>query len=297
MKRQLSFLFMLLGAVTVAAQSKNPVTVTYDRSSKGDVTFWAENTAYAPHTVTINFTKLTGTSSFSEGASTDILVGHGKRQLVTLHPSVEGRFIGFSYRTLSQKGNIRARVDTNYLYLLPLAVGKTVRANRMVSLESLFKGAKPSKRITGFAFKTNEGDTVMAARGGLVTEVEDQLASTTENKYFNATENYVEVYHKDGSFAHYKLFKNGGVFVLPGDEVTPGQPLGIIGGSNYKMGSHLRFTVFSPSLERYSFTPSFYLGAGKNGRPVERELYVSEHPQEVIMQEMTKKEKKKYLNK
>lgn len=297
MKQPLFLLFMLFGATTVAAQNNNPVTVTYDRSDKGDVTFWAENTSYAPHTVTINFTKLTGTGSFSEGDSKDILVGHGKRQLVTLRPSVEGRFIGFSYRTLSQKGNIRARVDTNYVYLLPFAVGKAVRANRMVSLESLLKGSKQTKRITGFAFKTNEGDTVVAARAGLVTEVEDQLASTTDNKSFNATENYVEVYHKDGSFARYKLFKNGGVFVLPGDEVIPGQPLGIIGGSNYKMGSHLRFTVSSPSLETYSFAPSFYLGAGKNGRPVERELYVSEHPQEIIMLEMTKKERKKYLNK
>ena len=296
MKRSLFFLCLLLSMAFARAQNVNPVKVTFIRSDNGEVTFWAENTSYAPHTVTISFSKLTNTTSAMDGDSRNILVGHGKKQLLILRPTIANRFVGFSYRTLSQKGNLSAKVDTNYVYLLPVAVGKTVRSNRMVSVESLIKKPTRTRRVTGMAFKTNEGDTIMAARGGLVTEVEDQSASTTENKSFNATENYVEVYHKDGSFIRYKLFQNGGVFVSPGDEVISGQPLGIIGGANYKRGSHLRFTIFSPSLENYTFAPSFYLGGGKTGQPENNALYVSEHPQEIIMQEMSKKEKKKYLS-
>lgn len=296
MKRQLFFLFMLLGAVFVEAQNNNPITVTYDRTDRGDVTFWAENTMYTPCTVTISFTKLTNTTSIVEGESKDILVGYGKRELITLRPALPNNSVGFSYRTLSRKGDIHARVDTNYVYLLPIPAGKTVRMNRMVSVESLVK-KKESQRVTGVAFKTNDGDTITAARGGLVTDVQDHSASTAEKKSFNATENYVEVYHKDGSFARYKLFRNGGIFVTPGDEIIPGQPMGIIGGSNYNQGSHLRFSIYSPSLERYSFFPSFYLGGEKTGRPVDRELYVAEHPKEFVMQEMSKKEKKRYLGK
>lgn len=296
MKRFLFFLCLLLNMAFVRAQYVNSVKVTSLRSDNGEVTFWAENTSYAPHTVTISFSKLTNTTSAMEGETKEFLVEHGKEQLFILRPAVPRQGIGYSFRSLARKGNLSARVDTDYVYLLPMVVGKPVRPNRMVSMESFLKQPVKSQRVTGFSFRTSEGDTIVAARGGLVTEVEDQSASTTENKSFNATENYVEIYHKDGSFARYKLFKNKGVFVFPGDVVIPGQPIGIIGGSNYKGGSHLRFTTYSPSLENYSFAPSFYLGEGKTGQPEKNALYVSEHPQEIIIQEMSKKEKKKYLS-
>ena len=69
-------------------------------------------------------------------------------------------------------------------------------------------GKEGEKRITGLGFSTTAGDTIFAARGGLVTEVVDNSASTSENTSFHSTENYLEVFHKDGTFARYKLFQN-----------------------------------------------------------------------------------------
>ena len=51
----------------------------------------------------------------------------------------------------------------------------------------------------------NEGDTVYAMRGGLVCDVHQYQASEAEkpgSRVYARTENYVVVYHKDGSFRH-----------------------------------------------------------------------------------------------
>lgn len=173
-----------------------------------------------------------------------------------------------------------------------MAEGKKVRVSPLKSLRELV--GKTKEEIVGVAFRTTEGDTIVAARRGLVTQVVDHSASTGEHKAFDSSENYVEVYHADGSFAVYKLFKNGGIFVEPGDEIIPGQPIGIVGGGNYNNGSHLRFTVFSPAREFHSFLPVFYLSSGQVGKPDFREPYISEHPLEWVTKEMSKKEKKKY---
>lgn len=295
MKRTLFSLSVLLFSFWAWAQGTSPITISRERTSKGEVIFWAENTVYAPYTVTLTFSKLSNTSSVIEGEPLDAVVaGRGRYRILSLRPSTENSGIGFSYSSMIRKGDSRAKVDTNFVYLLPLPKGKPVRTRLMVSLDGVL-GKSDKAHMTGIAVETQEGDTITAARGGIVTEIQDHSASIGENKSFSSTENYVEVYHKDGSFARYKLFKNGGIFLQEGDEIIPGQAMGIIGGDNYKQGSHLRFSLFTPIVEKKAFVPSFYLGGGKIGKPENKEMYASEHPEEIVMLEMSKKEKKRYM--
>nr|WP_308757783.1 M23 family metallopeptidase [uncultured Bacteroides sp.] len=294
MKLLYYFLLLMLPA-SAFAQSDRLVKVSYERSSKGEITFYAETDSHTPYTVSLSFSRLTNTT-YPEGTVHEALAHFGKTRLLTLRPAVENVAIGFSYRYTYKKGNCRLKADTNFVYLFPLAEGRKVRVNRMVSLDN-FLGKEGQKRVTGLAFRTTAGDTIFAARGGEVTEVSDDSASKSEGTSFQATENYVEVFHKDGTFARYKLFRDGGIFVSPGEDVIPGQPLGIIGGENYKQGSHLRFNVYCPDLKGYSYIPDFYLSSEKTGKPEVREIYISEHPVPLIMQEMSKKEKKKFLSK
>lgn len=293
--RHILFSLLLIPSVLAVAQSDKVVEVTYERSNKGEITFYAETDSYTPYTVTLSFPRLTN-ASYPEGTVHEAAIHFGKTRLLVLRPSTENVPIGFSYRYTYRKGNFLLKADTNFVYLFPLAEGKTLRVRYMYSLDRIL-GKEGQKRLTGFAFHTTAGDTIFAARGGEVTEVNDNSASTSEGTSFQATENYVEVFHKDGTFARYKLFRDGGIFVSPGDEVIPGQPLGIIGGENYKQGSHLRFSVYCPDLKDYSYMPDFCLSSEKTGKPEEREIYVSEHPVSFIIQEMSKKAKKKFLSK
>lgn len=294
MKRLLLSLLFACGSFLLWAQA-SPIKITYEHEPNNQLTFYAENFTFVPYTVSLNFTRLSNTATLMEGDTYQGLVERGKKRLVTLRPMNPDTGIGFSYTARYEKGNIQAKADTNFVYLFPLQEGKQVRMNRMNSLHALV-GKTEKSHLTGIAFHTTEGDTIVAARRGQVTQVVDHSASTEENRSFDANENYVEVYHHaDGTFAIYKLFKNGGIFVEPGDEVIPGQPLGIVGGSNYQGGSHLRFMVSSPILEPRSFLPSFYLSSGQSGKPDFREVYISEHPVDIVVKELSKKEKKRVL--
>ncbi len=294
LQRYLCPLFFCL-PLLVYAQSDKTVTVSYERSAKGEVTFYSETQSHTPYTVSMTFSRLSNTTS-SEGEIYDAVIHYGKTRLLTLRPSTENVPIGYSYRYTYKKGNSRLKTDTSFVYLFPLAQGKVVRVNKMVSLDN-FMGKEGEKRITGLGFSTTAGDTIFAARGGLVTEVVDNSASTSENTSFHSTENYLEVFHKDGTFARYKLFQNEGIFVSPGEEVIPGQPLGIIGGENYKQGSHLRFSIYCPDQPDYSYVPDFCLSQEEVGKPEPRVMYRSWHPVAIVVREMSKKEKKKFLSK
>lgn len=174
----------------VYAQSDKTVTVSYERSAKGEVTFYSETQSHTPYTVSMTFSRLSNTTS-SEGEIYDAVIHYGKTRLLTLRPSTENVPIGFSYRYTYKKGNSRLKTDTSFVYLFPLAQGKVVRVNKMVSLDN-FIGKEGEKRITGLGFSTTAGDTIFAARGGLVTEVVDNSAYTSENTSFHSTENYLK---------------------------------------------------------------------------------------------------------
>ena len=79
--------------------------------------------------------------------------------------------------------------------------------------------------------------------------------------------------------------------------MIPGQPLGIIGGENYKQGSHLRFSIYCPDQPDYSYVPDFCLSQEEVGKTEPRVMYKSWHPVAIVVREMSKKEKKKFLSK
>lgn len=89
-------------------QSQNaPVTVSHERSAKGEVTFYADNTSYSPFTVALTFTRLSGTSSFQEGETYKSTAKHGRTRLIVLRPVSENEGIGFAYRFNTAKGDFR----------------------------------------------------------------------------------------------------------------------------------------------------------------------------------------------
>lgn len=311
MKKTISgCILMLLCIITPSVHAQKTIDVTFERGNKGEYVFYAENQFKCPQTLEVTFSKLENASGPVSGGIPYQTVVHGSKQCIfTLNPANPDVPIDFRYTYTYVKGNIRAKTDTNFVYLLPVGEMKEVQINRMVSLEKVL-GMNKSTQTTGLTFSMEEGDTVYACRSGLVAETQTNSASTGDHKSYARTENYVEIYHKDGTFALYKLFKNNGIFVEPGETVTAGQPIGIIGGSNYERGSHLRFITYYLAKEDSSedhygqavsvfkstvFVPPFHLASDNDEKPDYNKTYRAEHPQAYIMKEMTKAQKKKLL--
>lgn len=110
----------------------------------------------------------------------------------------------------------------------------------------------------------DEGTPVLAAREGVVMQVEDDFYGAGLNlEKFATRANIVRVLHSDGSMAVYAHLKPESVVVQPGRHVYVGQRLGESGNTGYSTGPHLHFAVQLNRGMRLESVP-FRL-AGPNG--------------------------------
>ncbi|MCY6312245.1 hypothetical protein [Bacteroides faecis] len=131
-------------------------------------------------------------------------------------------------------------------------------------------------------FRIQEGDTVYATRRGVacVTALPQQLL----------------IYHPDHTFAAYLMMHQN--FIHAGEEVMTGQPIGIAGvlgvSVSYFFLDNNKFNSNGPLGYPYShFTPVFRTDKG-DVKLEEKAVYKSAIDDELIMLEMTKREKKKF---
>lgn len=157
-----------------------------------------------------------------------------------------------------------------------------------------------------YRFMLNRGDSIYAVRKGLVVVIGDRNAP--ESKYgviANKGINYVVVEHQDGSYAVYYGFTRGTIRVQVGETVFPDTPLccaGAIDSTHYAVDvrlCHLAGRIFEKGntytyvkvFETIDLDPLFStseevqkLNPGKSYQAVLSE--------ELVTQEMTKREKK-----
>jgi peptidase M23-like protein/PKD domain-containing protein len=109
-----------------------------------------------------------------------------------------------------------------------------------------------------FDFMLGEtGDSIRAARGGVVESVEESYTKNSNPKVLNwLKENYPEyadlywkpantlrIRHQDGYSSLYAHMKKNGVLVEVGDLVEPGDKVAIVGNTGNSTGPHLHFEV------------------------------------------------------
>lgn len=140
---------------------------------------------------------------------------------------------------------------------------------------------RESKRTMSFRIK--EGDTIFATRSGIACK-------TIHPKQ-------LLIYHPDHTFAAYLVMKEN--FIEPGESVKVGQPIGIAGitgvSITYFFLDENKFQGELPSGYPYShFTPVFRTTNG-DVKLKEKMLYSAVIDDELIMLDMTKKEKKKCM--
>ncbi len=124
----------------------------------------------------------------------------------------------------------------NVNYALPVSPNKTVTVEKG-SKEFVQGDNNRLSRFFGTLFKLQKGDTIRAARGGLIEEV--VLYAEKEFEQINR----LKVRHADGTISDYFGFEAHSVTVKKGDEVFTGMPLARASGTEVPNSSDLLFTV------------------------------------------------------
>ena len=148
--------------------------------------------------------------------------------------------LGAAWRIRSVMGSPEtAAPDTDHLYRLPFAEGRTYR------LAQGFGGKQSHQsEASHYAldFQLEEGEAVHAARGGTVVRAVDWFCRSGGRELVDQV-NMVIVLHDDGTMAHYVHLAHKGVFVREGERVERGQHIGTVGMTGFTRGPHLHFVV------------------------------------------------------
>jgi murein DD-endopeptidase MepM/ murein hydrolase activator NlpD len=141
---------------------------------------------------------------------------------------------------LTRGTRTRTHIDTGRArspYLLPWRGGKAhlcVQGN--CGVVSHFRGGWDQH---SFDFAMPVGTSVLAARAGLVIDVDVSHHGAGKNK----PANHIYVRHDDGTTASYVHLKQHGTLVKVGDSVRQGQAIGLSGNVGPSLLPHLHFMV------------------------------------------------------
>lgn len=112
------------------------------------------------------------------------------------------------------------------------------------------------------------GTEILAARSGVITEIEDSLDG------IGLRSNFILIQHEDGTFANYAHIRYHGSAVKVGDIVKQGQVIAYSGMVGQTINPHLHFNVFN-STKTDSIPISF--SEVPSGVPLAGRFYTSEN--------------------
>lgn len=175
-----------------------------------------------------------------------------------------------SYKYYRGKFPVNFQIDTPYA--LPVKDGQKTGWQ-----------TDPRESVKTLNFRIKEGDLVYATRSG--------IACKTTNP------RQLLVYHADQTFAAYLVMSEN--FIQPGEEVHVGQPVGKAGSSRVSISFFFldenKFKGGESSGYPYShFIPVFRTTEG-DVKLKEKTIYQAVIDDELITQDMSKRDKKKYM--
>lgn len=279
----------LITLLTFAQQQNNAIDFKWDWSRSGDgksVTINANNRDYCDYYVSLSFkgqTNYTARGSYKGKTAR----ASATSPIVTLvRNNNSGGNGGFNYQIY--RGNIHDKVNPNFIYALPIKEADSLRFSP--SKKQIFESRLTIK---------SSCDTIFACREGRVCD--NDLTDTSA--YGSKVKERIIIIHKDGSFGEYGHYTKRLVF--PGQYVKIGQPIAISAPSD-KGFIRVSFSVYfldknkvndpESALKHSGIIPIFHTANQGNTKLEENTTYIGTTlSDEVIMQDMSKKEQQKYL--
>jgi murein DD-endopeptidase MepM/ murein hydrolase activator NlpD len=274
----LSVLFLLL--LRLSLFSQRVIEVSYTQDSKGNLVFTCNNRAFCTYVLSVNFT------TFQNAKADHTLpyegeVKPGMNRLFTVSQEGAGD-LQIKYTSSYQKGCLHPSINPAFTYILPIAPGKETQVFEM----NKTPGTDGQDSGLIVRLKMQPGDTIYAARRGVVTAVRTNSAENDAGAAATDNWNAVEIVHGDCTFGQYGVFKKDGAFVHPGQTVEAGTPLGLVGGDKFGRGSDVRFNVSYYQGPRSIPLPmQFWTKKNGKGKLKHGATYISEHPKAILSQE------------
>jgi hypothetical protein len=284
-------LFLSLFSTQIKAQD---IEIECACEDNGVLRFIANNRSQRPYFVVMIFNDLTGSLSITQDYINR--VDPGTKQLCTVKPNQgNSPFSSYSYRYFTSDPS--AKIDPEYPYLIPVKDGSTTQTIAITNISTILSRGTPDNWYC-IGFKMNAGDTIFAARGGIVSDIKESEQIKGQNYWFNSDDNFIAILQDDGTLARYTNFENDKVFPKIGDKIIGSQPIGIVSAGHSNVGPHIKLTVYHEKTDSKSTECALMKFCVSSIKPeilLPNNKYVARHYPEVVTIGMSRKMKKKYL--
>ncbi|TXE12557.1 M23 family metallopeptidase [Algoriphagus aquimarinus] len=273
------------------------ITMETVRGEEGSMELYATNTGNVPYTILIDYTELTNLNSIS---NTGIVIARpGKSKVVTLKRVTESQSTNLRYTYSFIKGDYSRKSKDETVYLIPLQEGTVATGIRMTHIENRHQPREENTDYVGVSFRFGLPTEVVAPRKGVVSEISMDKYADKNNLDFDRGENFIELFHEDGSLTKIMVLSPGSEKVKLGQVVFPGDVIAESAGEDYNSGFHVRLANMKPVKDgtaklNYEMTPMKFISKEGVSDISEMQELVVVHPEEVVTAEMSKKEKKTY---
>lgn len=205
----------------------------------------ARNDGGAPISVRVVLTEVHNIISQQRWPITAVVPPHQSLtlgHLLRANPTAAASF-GLSYRL--QFGDVAAAHDPHAVYRLPFENGRSFLVSQAHGGIMTTHTTLDSAHAVDIAMP--EGTPVVAARAGVVIDIENYHVRGGREADLLDKANSVTILHEDGTMARY-VHLNAGQYTWVGQEVAAGTHIGYSGNTGYSSGPHLHFVVQRTNL-------------------------------------------------
>ncbi|GMQ27841.1 M23 family metallopeptidase [Algoriphagus confluentis] len=273
------------------------VQIVAEQDQERNLTLMSFNKEAIPYTIEIRFNKLENLES-PEGELLFKVAKPGKSILVKLLSIYGNVNTSFNYNTKLYKGDFQNKVLSLGPYLLPVEEG-TVVDMRPLSVNNQSSKTTP---YTGVGIYFHSETKVCAPKKGIISEVQMNQEEGEAGLDDFSKENYIEIYHQDGTFTRLSGLQKSSASVEVGEIVIPGQVIGISSVQTSSQKHHVkmiqsRWEIQTQGVMWINFPVNIFAGGEEVSTESIASQLTSSHPEELIIKELDKKELKKYSGK
>ncbi|MEL1242610.1 M23 family metallopeptidase [Flavobacterium flavipallidum] len=240
-----------------------------------------------------------------------VITGSSGR-LLNIKPIDAQQTISYSYKFNTIIGVPDPKTDSLFQYFLPFKTGEKVKIQEAVNIGEKYFGAEKPQNWKSYVVNLKSADTIFSMRKGIVVKIINEYNDDASiKKNYTSKRNYIIVEHEDGTLASYKGFQINSIKVKLGQTVYPQTQLGLVQLfdkttnnyrfdfsiyylSNYENISNSEKRTYKDYSGYYNFiTPRFLTTDGLTIVEPNKE-YMASFDESILLQEMTRSEKKKY---
>jgi murein DD-endopeptidase MepM/ murein hydrolase activator NlpD len=247
--------------------------VSYEKTEKG-YKIVAYNNEYCPVSFKINF-KTTNLKLKEVNNSIYVIPAQTKDFEVTnLDIISANKPYSISFSSIMNYGDAKLKLTTStYIYDLPFKKGE-----EFIVWQG-YNGSFSHQNESSLDFNMPTGTEIYAAREGIIVFVEQSNTKNCETKDCAKFNNYILVYHSDGTFASYVHIKKDGSVVKVGDTIDKNQLIGYSGNVGWSTTAHLHLVIYKQDLDkRITLKTKFLIGDGTKSEFLqEKKTYIKNY--------------------